>query len=507
MNIASALSIKTSGDRAYICISERYLGPLSELTAHLQNKFSGFWIDWTAVKEAYVYARDRFFPVADADQAWADDEKAKIRFSPDGLTAYLILYPPKTRGERMTEADLMNLLTAYGLQRNLIDLHTLRMTYLRRVYLEPTTIAKGRNPCDGEPAKVEWKKSLPSDADGFLDAIMLIESYPEEIIGKVLRGEVVGKLHPPGEGIPGISVRGEQIKANRGAEAVNLQEKLGIGPDGNSVIALSEGCLKLAGIGGSFARIEPLLILRGSQDLSIFNHGIFPGSVIIEGDLEANWPIRILGDLEVRGSVVRSPLEVMGSLFVRDGIIQYRGNPIKVGQIASAAFFDRAWIMADTVHVRKYSLKSKISALKLIITDKNGSMHGGEASSCKTIIAGSLGSQNSMPTEVIAAAGNSPSLFAANYRDWAELLLNQSQDDLENSAKLAEKSVEFKKIANAIQSPDIFEAGINVEKVYPGVTIRIGTATRKIGNPVGPLDFAFERIGPQGRVALTRRAS
>ena len=77
--------------------------------------------------------------------------------------------------------------------------------------------------------------------------------------------------------MPGLSVTGKAIPANRGAETIQLQEKLGIGPDGKSIIAMSEGCLKLAGAGGSFASIEPLLILRGSPDLSVFNQGIFPG--------------------------------------------------------------------------------------------------------------------------------------------------------------------------------------------------------------------------------------
>jgi len=505
MSVADATSIKTSGDRAYICLNSSYSGPLSELTAYLRDKFSGYMIDWTAVKEAYLYARDRFFPVADANQEYADNEKAKVRFSSDGLTAFLILYPPRSGGEKMTETDLMNLLEAYGVQKDLVNLHTLRMAFLRRSYHDPTPIANGRAPCDGEPAKVVWKKGLPTDPEGFLETIKKLEKFPDVVIGEVAGGEVVGELHAPGEGIPGLSATGKPIPASRGSESIKLQSNLGIGPDGKSIISRVEGCLKLSGIGGELARIEPILVLRGSQDLSALNNSLFPGSVIVEGDLESAWPIKILGDLEVRGSVVRSPLEVMGSLFVRDGIIQYRENPIKVGQIVSAAFFDRAWVAADTIHIRKYSLKSKLMALNLVCTNKNGSIHGGEASTCKTMSAGFLGSQNAMSTTISAATSTSSSIFTAMYREWSELLSDKSDDDEDNGEKLAAKSSEFKKIAEGIESPSPLEAAIAAEKVYAGVTVRIGTATRKIGNAVGPLDFAFERIGPLGRVALTRR--
>ena len=41
--------------------------------------------------------------------------------------------------------------------------------------------------------------------------------------------------------------------------------------------------------------------------------------------------------------------------------------------------------------------------------------------------------------------------------------------------------------------------------MFPGVTVRVGTAVRKMENPVGRVEFTYERFGPHGRVAMLRK--
>lgn len=157
------LDLKAEGDRVTLRVAAGFPGPLSQVVAHVKEQLPGLAVDWTAVREGYRFGRDRHFPVASRRSEQALAEKAKIRFSADGLTAYLLLFPPKPRGRRLEEEELQALAAAYGIPPRLIDGGALRRALLRKAYHEPEVIARGRPPVDGHPAWVHWPAGLPSD--------------------------------------------------------------------------------------------------------------------------------------------------------------------------------------------------------------------------------------------------------------------------------------------------------------------------------------------------------
>lgn len=500
--MAADVVITAEGDRILVRVGSDFSGRFSEFVAQVREQIPGLAVDWTAVREAYRFGRDRPFPVASRDPADGLAEKAKIRFSPDGLTAYLLLFPPKPRGRRMEEAELQALATAYGVPAPLVDAGALRRGHLHRGPLLPQVLARGRPPVDGHPAWVHWYEGHPSDPEGFLAAYHDRGEYPDAVLAECRPGQAVGDYHPPGAGTPGTTVRGDRLAPSPGQDPIGLGPGLRRDEAREAVVAEAAGHLRLTGVGSTRAEVVPLLRIADAQELRAFAGGVFPGSVLVEGDLEAGFPVRILGDLEVRGALIRSPVEVLGSLFVRDGVIQKGRAPVRVGGLAVAAFLDHASLQAHTVLIRRYSLKSQVLALEAVVTPEAGSIQGGSVGAGRDLRVGTLGSGNAMATEASAGAPQVADVFRALYLGWSEALEEPPAQEPPPEARAA--STRWRARADALATPNPAEARIEAQTVHAGVTVRLGTASRTVDNPVGPAEFLFERVGGRGRVALSR---
>lgn len=502
--MAGNVAVTAEGDRVFVRVESGFSGPLSQLVAQMREKVPGLGVDWTAVREAYRYGRDRPFPVASRDPAEALGEKAKVRFSADGLTAYLLLFPPKARGRRMEESQLQALAAAYGIPTPLVDAGALRRAHLHGGPPQPQVLARGRPPVDGHAAWVHWLGGQPSDPEGFLAAYQDRGDYPDVVLAEARAGDTVGEYHPPGDGTPGTSVRGEALAPRPGGDPIVLGPGLRRDEARRAVVAEAAGHLRLTGVASTRAEVVPLLRISDAQELRAYAGGVFPGSVVVEGDLEAGFPVRILGDLEVRGALIRAPVEVLGSLFVRDGVIQKGRAAVRVGGLAVAAFLDHASLQAHTVLIRRYSLKSQVLALDRVLTGEAGSIQGGSVGAGRELHLGTLGSANAMATEASAGAPHVADAFRVLYQGWFEALTEEAVEGPAPVPEARAAAAHWKARAQALAPSDPAEARVGAQVVHAGVTVRLGTATRTVDNPVGPAEFLFERVGDRGRVALSR---
>lgn len=500
-------SISAEADVILIDVPDTYGASYSAFVHFLRHQLPGVWIDWTAAKEAFLWGRGRPFPIGRRRQEAAADEKAKVRFSDDGLTAYLVLYPPKPNGRRLTELELLRLIRAYGVPSQLLDTQQVRLAFLRRTYGEAECVARGVAAVNGEAAHIVWGQGFPSDTEGFLTALRNAENiYPQTILGKVSAGEIAGKLYRPGDGTPGLSVSGQVIAPRRGEDCTHLGAGLEIDDDGETIRSRLDGHLRISGSSGVGAQVIPLLVAKSVQDLEPWAGGLYPGSIVVEGDLEIRFPLRVLGDVEVRGGLVRSDLEVMGSLFVRDGVINHGRAPVRVGGLLTASFLDRASVMAETVHLRRYALQSRIVALRSIIALGSGvSIAGGVAHAALSVHAEILGSPNAMETEIAVAPPSLSASFQSLYQSWADALTASGHSENIAGDELRTASSRWTIATQTAPPPDLNNARILARKVCGGVAIRVGNSLREIGNACGPVTFSYERIGERDRVAMVRQ--
>ena len=73
-----------------------------------------------------------------------------------------------------------------------------------------------------------------------------------------------------------------------------------------------------------------------------------------------------------------------------------------------------------------------------------------------------------------------------------------------STAFVSGEASRWEKAAGSLSPPDLSSARISTQRVHAGVTVRIATAVREIGNAVGPVAFTYEKIGERDRVAMTR---
>lgn len=461
-------------------------------------------VDFTALKEAFLHARGRDFPFASPDPTEAQNEKLKIRFSPDFITAFLILYPPKGRGRKLGEPEVRELIAAYGVDDDLMDLRELRTALMRREYGEPFVVAMGAKPVDSEAYSVSWD-APPTDPEGFLESVSGNHDAPPQVLRVVRPAQVAGKRIKPLPGRPGYTVRGETIEPKPSDDPFHLGEGLRVSPNGAMILSTARGHLKISGVHGTHAEVVPVLELEGMAGIDeIAKAKFFPGSVIINGDVESAAVLKVMGDLEIRGALIGAGVEVCGSLIVRDGIINNNKLGIIAGGIVSAGFFERARVWAKTIHIRRYSLHSALLALDSIVGSPSCSVNGGDAEAASRFEVAVLGSANASPTRI--ALGVRPALALRDvYKAWVAALERQTSTDAAVARFIEAEKAKFQKLHHRTGLKVRFDdAYIRATSVNPGVKIAIGGGLREVGEKIGAVRFTAERIGDKERVAMAK---
>ena len=492
-------------ERLFITVPVECATPYPEIVRKLKNGGAGdMAVDWTAVREAYLHGRGHSFPVGSADPSELLNEKLKIRLSEDRITAYMILYPAKKKGRRLTEHEVRELLIAYGIDDDLLELNEVRTALMRRDYGEPVAIARGSSPVDGEPYTISWD-APPTDPEGFLAYIGDGADIPPQVLKIVRPAQVAGKRIKPLPGRPGYTVHGQEIEPKPSLDTFVLGEGLRISPNGAMVLATVRGHLWLTGEGGHKAEVVPVLELEGNQDIGeITRTSFYPGSVIINGDVETNGLIRVMGDLEIRGALIGAGVQATGSLIVRDGIINTERHSITVGGLVTAAFYERARIEAHSIHIRRYSLHSKLYALNKIVGAKNCSLKGGEIEAGREITISVMGGANASPTRV-AIGNRAATTLRETFKSWAgQFERTVYHDNIPDSLMVSQKEILSKLIEDSAQRTNFEDARITAVNVYPGVKIIIGNGVREPGEHLHRVRFTAERIGDKDRVALEK---
>ncbi|MFD2372148.1 flagellar assembly protein A [Brevibacillus sp. GCM10020057] len=210
-------------------------------------------------------------------------------------------------------------------------------------------IARGTPPTPGKNGyfqptqEVEIKKGLKHREDGTID-YREIQQFPS-----VERGQVLGVVQPPQQGIAGISVTNEMVSAPE-VYPLSVIEGKGVAlvENGTKAVATASGHPEIV-VKGHVAKISviPKLILSKDIDIQTGN-------------------IHYIGDVEILGSVQDAMLvETQGNIFVRENI-----NRAKVFS-GKAIIVQNNVISSEVAAGKNNLLKADIS---LILGDLLGQM-------------------------------------------------------------------------------------------------------------------------------------
>ncbi|MBD3345819.1 MAG: DUF342 domain-containing protein [Chitinivibrionales bacterium] len=261
-------------------------------------------------------------------------------------------------------------------------------------------IARGKEPVDGEDAKLDMQVNLNPDTrphsrgDGSVD-YRNIESFVQ--IGK---GQVLAVKIPPTQGIPGKKVTGEEIPPTPGNDIKMPQGKNTIiSDDGSRLIAACSGVLNQY---GQLLQILEVLMIEKDVDFRVGNIK-YSGDITIKGNVQPGFCVEADGNVTIKGIVETAQIiSRNGKAVIEAGVIGKEEAEIYGKAGVYLAFCQEAKCVETEgmCEILKHCLHSKIKCAILGATDNQSSVVGGEVSAYDHVEVRQLGNDSNVETKI-----------------------------------------------------------------------------------------------------------
>ena len=339
--------------------------------------------------------------MGEAEAQTATRKRARVTIAGDAMSATLILFRPTDGDAPITldevREEIKNVGVMYGIDEDavvkLVD---------SQEYNNPVTIAQGKRPTRGINAEFEHHfdtghKCTPTeDPEGRIDYKDL------NYIQNTEKGAVLVTKTPPTPGVPGMTVRGKEIK---GPDGRDLPFKRGVNTevseDGLTLTATASGAIVFQ---YGKVSVNDLLIIKGDVDHTVGNLDC-RGSVRISGDVKAGYKLTIDGDLEIGGHVEDATIEVKGNIHVQGGFFGKGDGIMKAGGDITVKYVEgQRMIAGGNIFVGGEIINGNILARNCIeLKGRHSKIVGGEAKAGKEIRASVLGSGAGTQTHLFVA--------------------------------------------------------------------------------------------------------
>jgi len=298
--------------------------------------------------------------------------------------------------------DVLYKLYEYGVERG-IDEEAIKKLIDSGQPARNAIVAKGKPVKNGKDAKVDILVDLDKSAKPLITEDGSVDFRNINLIKIVDKDQLLAVKEPATEGEAGYSVTG-RITPPRAGEDVLM-------PRGRNTY-LSEDGLQLFSdiIGnvfyeGEVLNVENIYVVKGNVDFSIGNIS-YPGDVVINGDVKADFSVHTEGNIVVRGTVEAAELvSTSGNIEVKKGIIgtqQEKKAKVVAGGSVKALFIQEGVVSAGKdIEVGSYILNSVIHAEHDVMVLKDRGMIGGSnifSGSC--VRAKNIGSMSDTKTQI-----------------------------------------------------------------------------------------------------------
>jgi uncharacterized protein (DUF342 family) len=200
-------------------------------------------------------------------------------------------------------------------------------------YGEPVTVIRGKKAENGRDAYIDYK--FETDKTKILmqeDRQGQINFKELNLIQNVVAGQVVAEKVPLEKGVPGRTIYGKMLPAKDGADTI-LPLGSNVHAEGDTIVANINGKVEL--IAGKVS-VEALLEL---DEVSIKSGNVnFNGTLVVRGNVEDGFSIKVTGDLKINGAVGACSLEAGGNVIVGSGIIGRDAALVRSGKSIWAKF-------------------------------------------------------------------------------------------------------------------------------------------------------------------------
>lgn len=459
---------------------------------------------------------DRFGIVTKVNQDIFINDSQMLEISKDHMEVRATIYPKDFRGNRITMERMRSALEAEGLsgtvdQKALVE--AIEQASESGAKVKDVVICRGHPPTNGTDGWFEmiYKDDRPDFGEIDEDTGRM-DFRARGVVRTVEAGELLGRLHPPKQGVPGRDVYSRVIPTREGV-AFNLQLTGNVEAGENEDEYYASGTGMVFFVGNTLS-VTDVFTIEGDvnmrtgnivlEDGSVHVRGAVlsgfsvtsPGNVLVE-DLIENSQVKAEGDIEVLGGIVMDPkggkVSAKGglsALYAKNATIVVGGDLNITHELSNCIVF--AGNKVNVVKGRGRIIGSTVRAGKGVVANEIGSDLGVETTiflgierrsfseelaqkkklqSVLQRIYGSLGTDD--PKSILARAPKEKrqavaSLLQARLR--AEKKIKAIEQELEKERQRVRKAV---------------EARVRVRKViYPGTIINCFGVSLKISEPV-----------------------
>lgn len=369
------------------------------------------------------------------DHLTRDKDRIAVQISKDGLTALVAVFQPPEGSPPVTLEEARERLSRAGVVYGIDEAALSRVVASRSGTFEP--VAFGKEPVPGLDGQIEYhfqtnlSQVKPSElADGRVDY------YNLNLVQNVDAGQVLAVRTPPGEGIPGKKVTGEEIRTQPGREARLFAGKnTRWNDEGTVLLATAQGHVTLK---GDKVEVHTVYEQDGDVDFSSGNLDCL-GSVRIKGSVNVGFTVRAAGDVEIFGTVNGGTVIAGRNVQVCKGILGHGNSRVTAEGSVIARFIENSRVEAGENVVADAIMHSQVFAGgNIIVEGKKGLIVGGVVRAGGDVMAKTIGSYLTTPT--IVECGVRPELYTI-YTETTALLAERKTnlDKVEKAVKLLEK--------------------------------------------------------------------
>lgn len=327
----------------------------------------------------------------------ARDAMCRVYITQDKMTAYLFVLPPYNGGKDVDREILGKSLeessVTYGL-----DILTLSKLAQSLSYFQIFPVAKGTLPVDGKDGVVIPQIDCSPEIEIRQNEQGISDFKNINSVRSAVKDQVICAIVPPEPGIPGMTVKGQELRARDGQAAAD--------PAGKNTVLSEDKTRLLAGLDGQITlrngryHMEPVLVIDSNVDYGVGNIN-FAGDVVINGDVCNGFTVKADGSITIQGMVESATLEAGGDIIINKGMNGDFNGHIDAQGMVKTSFLENCTVYSEgPLHASSIVTSQIFCGDTVYVTEKHGAIIGGTITAYKGVEAKVIGSQSHRETEI-----------------------------------------------------------------------------------------------------------
>lgn len=331
-------------------------------------------------------------------------EHVEVFVAQDKMSVTVRLYPASEKGIKLDKADYMNAITSkgvkFGIKEDVID-----DLLANPVYCTDVTVAEGVAPGESTDGYIEYLFNTDRNQRPTLLEDGSVDFFHLNVLQACAKGQKIAELHPSVKGDDGTAVDGSRVKSRDPKEAAfKYGNNIEVSADGKSLISQVDGNVSLVS-GQVFVNSQMQFETVGPATGNIE----FDGSVVISGNIDTNFEVKVKGDVTVNGVIEGALVEAGGNIIVARGVNGMGRAVLKAGGNIIAKYLENVTATAGGYISSEAIMHSTVTAGSDIIVDgRKGVLSGGHATAGGRVEVKNLGSE--MANDTIVEVGMSPQI-------------------------------------------------------------------------------------------------